>query len=291
MFRVVRTDNIFARYRLCDGATGSEVEVIPERGALVTSFRVAGREALYLDASTLLDRARNVRGGIPVLFPIAGKLTGGQFVANGRRYSLAQHGFARSSAWSVVEVQTDRDARIVLSLSSSESTRAQFPWDFQVRLTFVLAGDTLTIEQHYENRSADPMPLHAGFHPYFRVPDVEKAHTTITTDATRAFDNTRGTTGLFDGFDLTLPEVDLHLLDPTHRCTLLTRPGGEGMSVSMDESFTTVVVWTLAGKDYVCVEPWTAPGDALNTGSHLLMVPPGGKHAARVAFTSNATPL
>ncbi len=286
MFRVDHRDDVFARCRLVDDAADSVVELIPERGALVTSFRVAGREALYLDEATLLDRTKNVRGGIPVLFPIAGKLTGGKFRAEGQAYALAQHGFARTSAWDVVGEQTDGDARVVLSLSSSDATRAAFPWDFEVRLTFALAGDTLAIEQRYANRSSRPMPLHAGFHPYFLVPDAEKSRTTIATDATRAFDNTRGTTGPFGGFDLTLPEVDLHLLDHTPRRTQLTRPGGDGVIVSMDGSFATLVVWTLAGKGYVCVEPWTAPGDAMNTGTGLLMVPPGGTHEARVAFTS-----
>jgi galactose mutarotase-like enzyme len=39
--------------------------------------------------------------------------------------------------------------------------------------------------------------------------------------------------------------------------------------------FTHFVVWTLEGKDFVCVEPWTSPGNALNTGDRLLTLQPG----------------
>ena len=47
--------------------------LVPERGAIVTALRVGDRDVLYLDRATLEDPTKNVRGGIPVLFPYAGK--------------------------------------------------------------------------------------------------------------------------------------------------------------------------------------------------------------------------
>jgi len=46
-----------------DEADHSRVVIAPQRGALVTSFSVGGRELLYLDESTLSDATKNVRGG------------------------------------------------------------------------------------------------------------------------------------------------------------------------------------------------------------------------------------
>jgi galactose mutarotase-like enzyme len=288
MPRIETTHDAFERFHLVDdrGPVASRVELVPERGALVTSFRVGERELLYLDPATLIDRTKNVRGGIPVLFPMAGKLANERYTAGGREYSMKQHGFARNRAWAVVEQRAEDDARVTLALGSDDATRAQFPWDFEVRLTFVLAGSTLRIEQRYENRASEPMPLHAGFHPYFAVPDAQKGATRIRTDATRAFDNVRGVTEPFTGFDLTRPEVDEFLLDHTPRETMLERPDGQNVRITMDASFTTLVVWTIRGKDYVCVEPWTAPGNALNSGTHLLAVPPGKAHEAVVAISA-----
>jgi galactose mutarotase-like enzyme len=34
-------------------------------------------------------------------------------------------------------------------------------------------------------------------------------------------------------------------------------------------------VWTLAGRDFVCLEPWTARGNALSSGHNVLTVEPG----------------
>src|SRR5438874_1631584 len=79
---------------LSDSSAKSEVVIAPKRGAIVTSFRVDGRELLFMDESTLHDPAKNVRGGNPVLFPAPGKLEGDAWAWGGRRGAMKQHGFA-----------------------------------------------------------------------------------------------------------------------------------------------------------------------------------------------------
>lgn len=277
----------FPTIALRDTAQDSTVELVPERGGLVTRFAVAGREVLYLDPATLADASKNVRGGIPILFPCAGRLKSDQYTAYGKTIAMKQHGFARNRPWRVLAREAGPErARVVLGLASDESTRALFPWDFELRFAFELAGRTLTIAQEYQNTSPEPMPLHAGFHPYFRVPDAQKARASVTTDATRAYDNTTGQTGPFTGIDLTAREVDLHLLDHKLQGSRLALGDGTAVRLETDDSFSTLVVWTLAGKDFVCVEPWTAPGDALNTQSGLILLPPGTTHEARVAISA-----
>ncbi len=270
---------------LRDHDHASRVDVVPVRGGIVTRFEVDGRDVLFLDESTLVDPSKNIRGGIPVLFPIAGRLADDVWKRGERSIAMKQHGFARNATWLEVGRASDQDARVTLALGSSASTREAFPWEFEFRLTYVLKGASLALEAEFENRSEETMPLHAGFHPYFRVPDALKSRATISTDATRAFDNTSGRTEAFAGFDLERSEVDLHLLDHHARTTRLHVAGEPATRIDMDSSFTTLVVWTLAGKDYVCVEPWTAPGNAMNTGTGLLHVAPGATRRARFAIT------
>jgi galactose mutarotase-like enzyme len=74
--------------------------------------------------------------------------------------------------------------------------------------------------------------------------------------------------------DLTQKEVDLHLVDHTSNSATLDRGDGR-VVVSADAEFRRWVVWTLAGKDFVCLEPWTAGADALNTGEGLIELAPG----------------
>jgi galactose mutarotase-like enzyme len=263
---------------------GTRAEIAPSRGAIVTRFFTAGREVLALDESTLLDPAKNVRGGIPVLFPAPGKLEGGRFLFEGASYAMKQHGFARDREWSLVAQAADR---LGLELLSSPETRAQFPFDFRLTFTFTLDGPSLHILQRYENRSAVPMPLHAGFHPYFLVPDAEKARTTISTRATRAFDKVTRSHVPFRGFDLTAPDVDLHLAEHGEPKSVLVRPDGNGsVAIEASPEFSHWVVWTVAGKDFVCVEPWTAPGNALNSGDRLLWLASGEARELWIRITA-----
>src|SRR5215831_1904256 len=100
----------------------AEVWLAPERGGMVTRFAVRGEDVLYLDEATLADTTKNVRGGVPILFPIGGKLA--PDTLPGARAPLKQHGFARNLPWRVIELGPDR---AVLSLDADESTRAAYP--------------------------------------------------------------------------------------------------------------------------------------------------------------------
>ncbi|XXF76732.1 aldose epimerase [Myxococcaceae bacterium GXIMD 01537] len=259
-------------YALTDG--DCRVEVVPSRGALVTRMRVGEDDVLFLDESTLVDPTKNVRGGIPVLFPIAGPLPGDTYPAHRQAYTLPQHGFARRMAW---EVRQAEDSLLVLGLTSSDETLRHFPWRFDAQLTFSLEeGARLDLEFDLENRDERPLPLHLGYHPYFHVPQGLKAKAVVDTNATHGWDNRARREVPFNGFDLTAPEVDLHLRDHSRPGTTLYR--GEDLRpvhLSWSPEFRTLVVWTLQGRDFVCVEPWTAPAGALATGEGLLNVEPG----------------
>lgn len=245
--------------------------VRPDRGGIVTSFAVDGRDVLYLDPDTLADPTKNVRGGVPVLFPSPGKLAGDAWSYGGASGALKQHGFARDLPWRVVA----SDPAVVLELTSTSETRARFPWDFRYVLTYTLRDRTLRIDQQVQNRSSTTMPFGLGFHPYFRVAQADKASARIETPATRAFDNvSKQTIELRGPIDLTQKEVDLHLIDHGSSECRLALPAG-AITIRGSDAYRRWVIWTLAGKDFVCVEPWTCPGNALNTRENLFELAPG----------------
>ena len=192
-------------------ADDSCVTIVPGRGAIVTRFRVGDRDLLFMDESTLRDPTKNVRGGIPVLFPSPGRLSADRFERDGRSGSMKQHGFARDLAWRA-QADTDGDAaRATMVLGANDATRAMFPYGFQITLVVTLRGPSLRLDVSVENTGGEPMPFAFGIHPYFLVTD--KAGARIATRATRAFDNVTKTVVPFRGFDLTAKEVDPHLLD------------------------------------------------------------------------------
>jgi len=70
----------------------SWLKVIPERGGIITSLGLQSKELLFLNETTLHDKQKNIRGGIPILFPISGQLTNGQYEWNGTVFKMRNHG-------------------------------------------------------------------------------------------------------------------------------------------------------------------------------------------------------
>jgi galactose mutarotase-like enzyme len=265
----------------------SRAAIAPERGGMLTRLDVGGRTLLYLDEATLRDPEKNVRGGAPVLFPSPGKLAHDLWSRAGRMGSMKQHGFARNLPWQVVDRSPGSAPSVTLRLESTDETRLFYPWAFSVELDYTLEASGIRIAQRVENRGPSAMPFGFGFHPYFLVPEADKAGTHIPTKATRALDNTtkKQIELPASGVDLTGREVDLHLIDHGSTSAALDVPGRPRVVVSGSPEYTRWVIWTLADRDFVCVEPWTCPGNALNTGEGLVELPPGETRAMWISIS------
>lgn len=276
MYTVRSYHDEFEIYEIRDGETGCWFNIAPERGAIVTSLGLAGKELLYLDEATFRDKQANVRGGIPILFPISGQLEAGKYTLDEQSFAMANHGVARTSAWTVRGV-TEEGSRgaIALQLESSPQTRQSYPFDFELLFDFVLENGTFTIDQRYRNRSSQPMPMYAGFHPYFRSPE-KKLH--YTTDATQYLDYNDMNVYPFDGFvDMEKRVESVVFLDAMKPRIAFEVPDQTKIELTYGSEFKYVVLWTVAGRDFICVEPWMAKNQALNTGEGLVFVEPGGE--------------
>lgn len=281
MHTVERRDGPIPTLILTDREADGTAVLAPARGGMILQLSLGGRELLYLDRATFEDPAANVRGGIPVLFPSPGKLAGDAWARDGARGAMRQHGFARNLPWEVVATGTDDGAWATIALRANEVTLAQYPWDFRAQFTYRLRGRALAVEMLVENRAASPMPFGAGFHPYFAVRDADKPRVRIPTRATRAYDNAAHREVPFTGFDLSAAEVDLHLLDHGETQGSLVLDD-LGILLRGSAELTHWVVWTLRGRDFVCLEPWTCPGNALNTGERLIVLSPGESRSMRL---------
>ena len=275
MFETQQIDGPPHLVELRDTAAGSLAVLAPNRGGMLTRFKVGDVDVLFLDDVSFAQAPSSVRGGVPVLFPSPGQLTNDRWHREGREGKLRRHGFARDLPWTVVRTDTNGAASATLRLHSSDATRQDYPFHFDLNYTYSLVGSTLSIEQRIENAGHHPMPFAAGLHPYFHVRESEKADAEIVTSAAHAWDNVgKQEIEIGDDIDLTSPEVDLHLHDHgSGEATL--KWAGKSVTVTTGDDMTRWVVWTLAGWDFVCLEPWTSPGDALNTGERLIVLGPG----------------
>jgi len=277
MYSVEPANSQADTYVLTDGAARSRAEVVPSRGGILTRWQVGDRDVLYFDAERFADPSLSVRGGIPILFPICGNLPGDRYtLADGRSFSLKQHGFARDLPWTVGDRATADAASLTLTLESCDRTRAVYPFEFTLEFTYRLWGNSLEIRQRYHNRSDEPMPFSTGLHPYFNVAD--KTQLRLDFPATEYLDQKSGDRHPFSGsLDFERPELDLAFLNPQRAAAAVShRDRRDRLELTWDEHlYGTLVFWTLQDKAYYCLEPWSAGRNALNTGEQLQTLAPG----------------
>jgi galactose mutarotase-like enzyme len=274
VFKITCQPDPYLTYHLEDRQSGGRLKVVPERGGIISQWQVQGQEILYLDAQRFQDPNLSVRGGIPILFPICGNLPNDQYHLDGQVYSLKQHGFARNLAWQVLEQSTDGAASLTLGLRSTPETLALYPFVFELRFTYQLRGNSLRIHQQYTNQSPQVMPFATGFHPYFQVADKRQLQLEIPAQAYQ--DQQTKTNHPYQGdFDWQRQEMDF-AFTPIRQLTTGFRDLARGLQIRLDfsEHFSTLVFWTLKDKDYICLEPWSAPRNALNTGEQLTHLAP-----------------
>jgi galactose mutarotase-like enzyme len=261
----------YQTYILSDG--DALIEVVPERGGIITRWQMAGQELLYLDSDRFTHPDLSVRGGIPILFPICGNLPNNTYQYGGQSYSLPQHGFGRELPWQVVSTNPDA-GQIVLSLHSNDATRTVYPFEFELTFTYTLKGNTITLHQRLTNHSATILPFSVGFHPYFSVMDKSKLQ--LDLPSTQYQDRITGKVIDFGGsFDYSVAEIDAAFQGLSNGTShVMDRDRNLRLTMNTSPEFSTLVFWTVQGKDFYCLEPWTAGRNAINTGIHLLNVQP-----------------
>ncbi len=147
-------DGAFARVYLDGGQVASWIP------------RGSGDDRLFVSRAAQYGPGRSLRGGIPVCFP--------QFGPFG---PLAQHGFARLSRWHVAQQDTDdASARVLLRLTDSAASRAQWPYAFAAELSVQVAASVLTVALTVTNTDTQPFAFTAALHPYFAVAEAYATH-------------------------------------------------------------------------------------------------------------------
>jgi galactose mutarotase-like enzyme len=223
------------------------VEVVPARGAIVSTLRVRGRDVLYMDRATLEDATKNVRGGIPVLFPFSGKLENETFALTGTK--MKQHGFGRNKAWPVA----DRGASWVrMRLAADDDTRAQWPYEFVAEQTVMIVPSGVHVELAIA--AADkPLPVSPGWHPYFAVAAADKG-------AVRG--DVAGFTPERIGDDR---EFDFGVVAPQHGRARFEVPGLGAIRITFSPEMRHMQFWSQPGKPFICLEPFHGPAGTVNT--------------------------
>ncbi len=285
---LIQRDTPYPHWEFSDPLSGDLLRIVPERGGLISGWRCAGEEVVYLDLERFLDPAQSVRGGFPVLFPITGGLPDNRLILPQGEFQLGQHGFARQQPWRLEALADGRGVQ--LQLTDNEETLKSYPFSFLLTMAVRLAPGALEITTIVENRSNVTMPFSFGLHPYFNLSSLEGVrleglpdqclnHLTMAEAAT-AEQMERLATG-----------IDL-LVQPTGPVRLVDEAAGTTLELQLTHPLDLVVLWTEPPRPMVCMEPWSAPRQALLSGDRRLELSPGESTTlqTRYQFTTTKSP-
>ena len=164
---------------------------------------------------------------------------------------------------------------------------AVFPFRHRVELAAILRPGGLTLETTLVASSEGPVPVSFGFHPYLGLPGLSRANWHLELPAMRKLilDGRGIPTGdgePFGGFNAQLGEVSFDdgfaLMEERTSFSVV----GTTCRVSVDllAGYRYAQVFALKGKDYIALEPMTAPTSALTSDRGLQFLAPGGRFLA-----------
>ena len=210
----------------------------------------------------------------PVCFPWCGKVDGGWFSADGRRYEAGTHGFVRDMEHRLVEQGADR-LRFRLDWTGD---RSRWPWPFSFETSHVLEGRSLTTTCTVTNLSADGMPVQMGFHTGLRCPFSPGRGIRDYCIRFQAQESPEGgdclalTEQLFENDSICLPGLKSEWIQLEELGT------GRYLRIAT-KGYPYVLLWSLPDiPGWVCIEPWTGypgPGHQLAERPGTILLPPG----------------
>ena len=263
-------------------SNGSLTASIDTMGAQLMSLRKGESEYLWQGDSNWWPRRA------PILFPIVGVLKDSKAESAEGTITLARHGLARLNQFEVVEQST---SSVTLQLKSTEETRKAYPYDFELKLIFSVAGDTLTQTYEVTNPANVVLPFTLGAHPAFNIPipgvkttALDQYHLLFTRSWT-SYGPSITDEGLCDyttpqrlivdsdmlplSWDLIDREKTITLEDvPDRRITLAANAeaSSETHGIQIDfEGFDYLGIWSAApGCPFVALEPWCGIADTVD---------------------------
>ena len=211
-------------------------------------------------------------GRTPILFPICGRLFGGKYTYEGKEYEMNLHGFARNSEFEVVKAT---DSYIEFKLSANEETKAMYPFDFTLNVSYTLDGNTIRSDALISNTGSCALPVAFGAHPGFNVPldsgKFEDWYIEFGEDCTPdelVFSDTCFNTGMKRAYPLvdgkiiplrhSLFNIDAIFMDRIASSATLKSDKSERFVTMKYEGMPYLGLWHKPRTEapYVCIEPW-----------------------------------
>ena len=251
-------------------SNGIITAVISTKGAELKSVVKDGAETLWEGNPDVWS------GQAPLLFPICGGLKDDKYIFEGKEYNLQKHGYARTSKF---EIEAAEGTSATFILRSNEDTKKQFPFDYELRVTYTLVDNKINVGYCVKNAGSGDMYFSIGSHEAYACPggieeyslifDEEEAFTCNVLNGNLLEHNTYS---VGEGRELSL-KYDFFAIDAltflnlkSRGVDLVHRQSGKKLRVEFN-GFDYLFVWTKpnAYANYICIEPWCGIPDFVDS--------------------------
>jgi aldose 1-epimerase len=279
---------------ITDPASGSAARILVSLGFNCFSWRPmladGPREMLWADAEFERGDKRPSGGGVPLLFPFPGRISGAAYSFQGRHYQLepgdafgnAIHGFVFNRPWRLVEHDDNRAVGEFQASVDDPSILERWPADFRIRVSYEVRKRELVSDIRYDNTGDGPLPCGFGTHAYFRLPLAKRGdpeQTLVEAPVNQVWEShemlptgrkepASGDNVLADGGPLAGRKFDTYFsgfkpdADGLIRTRLTDPKSGRQVTQTFDGSFTQCVVYTPPHRQAICLEPYTCLPDS-----------------------------
>jgi aldose 1-epimerase len=277
----------------------------PGSGMLGVSLQHRGAELLRRVEDLETARSRGSTAGIPLLYPWANRLASLNYRAAGRDVvldpsspvlhfddrGLPMHGVPWGQlAW---EIATANPDSLLARLDWNRlDLLAIFPFPHKLEMAATLNPNSLTLQTTVFANSGSSVPISFGFHPYFGIPRLPRAQwrlqlprinklhldqrgiPTGTQESFGPFDSLLSDKSFDDGFALIGAQSSFSLSG-----------AGRHITVTFLENFPYAQIFAPKDKDFIALEPMTAPTSALTSSQGLQVLALGGQFRASFRIT------
>lgn len=216
----------------------------------------------------------------PLLFPIIGIMKDNKYIYNDKVYHLENHGYGRFLEF---ELESYSSQKAVFLHRYNDETLKMFPFKYELRISYILNDSSLKIEHKIKNLDCNEMYFSIGSHEAYYCPEGIEEYSIIF-EKSEVLDYCLAISGLLEhkteniGMNITefplkyeyFENKSLIFLNLKSReVSLKNRRSGKIVSVKFDNEHTAFTLWTIPGKQYICLEPWCGMPDFIDSDCNI----------------------
>jgi aldose 1-epimerase len=277
-----------------------EATFLPQLGMLGSSLRHRGEELLALPGGLDGYRKGNVTG-LPLLAPWANRLGARRYEVEGivvdlegldlttDEHGLPIHGtMTAQPGWELVAVSRHSLAAR-FDFGTHPDLMASFPFPHELRIEASVEATTLRVDTTLAPTGDRSVPVSFGYHPYLRLPGALRANIRLRLPERRhvELDGRQLPTGRADVEEAEDEPVGTRTFDDLYELgddrQLALTGAGRRLVLELGDGYGHAQVFTPPAAESICLEPMTAPVNALLVGGCAL-APPGTSFTARFSL-------